>query len=88
MNQSEQVALRWLSNYVHQLTCDNCGGHWVVGTSIVCVFHRCQTRPHFDWRSPRQRVDEDRGLWARRVLGPMTTALEEAVGGPDAWYQE
>lgn len=66
-------------------SCPACRGRWIVRPDGPAVlFHRCHAaqRRGFDWRTPRQYVDEERRAWAERALGanPFTTALEDELG--------
>ena len=79
----QAVALRWLINHIALLSCDECGGRWVVKKSEALLFHRCRARRSagFDWRAPRERADDERRAWAERALGanPIQGALEDAI---------
>ena len=85
----EQVALAWARRYLAGHHCDRCSREWITGSSTTILMHRCS--PNKQGLPPawsREAVlAEDREAWARRQLGPITEALEEAVG-PEALLRD
>ena len=85
----EATALRWVSTHLHVLECDRCAGRWIAGRSTAAVFHRCQPRsPAPDWRTPRQRTEQERMSWARRLLGDGLIEAIEQRDGPDSLLRD
>jgi len=84
MTESESVALRWIEKHLRSHRCLDCGGLWITRQSVGVIFHQCQPPHHkADWRGAREREDEERERWAQGLLGPIATALEDAVDDID-----
>jgi hypothetical protein len=70
---SEAVALRWVANHLHVLSCERCGGRWITGRSQRIIFHECE-RPEQTWsvfKGAEERNEEERRRWALAALGAL-----------------
>ena len=85
----EAVALAWVARHLRTHRCDHCGGLWITRASVAVIFHQCRPpRPALDWATPRQRVEEQRMDWARRLLTDGLIEAVEAKDGPDSLLRE
>lgn len=80
-----------LAEETHTFKCGGCGANWVVPKSgAALLFHFCPLararRESYDWRTPRQRHDDERRQWATEVFGAFESALGDRAyldGDPD-----
>jgi hypothetical protein len=81
----ESVALAWARQYLAGHHCDTCGKQWITRASVRVLVHECSPPTStWDWRPPRQRIEEDRQDWARRTLGDGLIEAVEAKDGTDS----
>lgn len=66
-------------------TCSHCGWETKAPDHVLLIFHPCQatkSRRRLKRRNPAldERRDAERTEWARRLLGPVATSIEDALG--------